>query len=301
MNVGLISFWIKSLGLIALLTACGLPRIKEANPSSSSQVEVVQPLRAVAALGQLEPAGEVRRLAAPLSSFGGTPRVLLLRVREGDEVKKGQVLAVFDSRPRILAELDVIKARIATIEIEIVMKQKEVSRYQEAASQGAASMVLLEEKQNQLQSLKGLLQQSLAESRGLEVDLEDSELKTPIDGVVLRIHTQEGERSGNEGVLEVGANKIMEALIEVYESDVNRVQIGQKVELISENGGFRGKLFGHVQRISPQVRQRKVLSTDPTGDADARVVEVRVSLDAESASMVTQLTGMKVIARFKKP
>jgi len=54
-----------------------------------------------------------------------------------------------------------------------------------------------------------------------------------------------------------------------------------------------------VLRISPQVRQRRVLSTDPTGDADARVVEVRVRLAPESAARVSRLAGMKVIARFK--
>ena len=79
---------------------------------------------------------------------------------------------------------------------------------------------------------------------------------------------------------------------------MNRVKVGQNVSLISENGGFKGTLNGKVELISPQVRQRKVLSTDPTGDADARVVEVRVSLDKSSASQVSRLTGMKVIARF---
>ena len=98
--------------------------------------------------------------------------------------------------------------------------------------------------------------------------------------------------------MEVGANQSMEALIEVYESDINRVNVGQVVSLISENGGFIGTLKGTVKRISPKISQRKVLSTDPTGDADARIVEVRVILDAQSALQVTKLTGMKVIARF---
>ena len=69
--------------------------------------------------------------------------------------------------------------------------------------------------------------------------------------------------------------------------------------LTSENGGFKGTLTGVVSMISPQVRQRQVLSTDPTGDADARVVQVRVKLDAASAQRVSSLAGMKVIARFK--
>jgi HlyD family secretion protein len=54
-----------------------------------------------------------------------------------------------------------------------------------------------------------------------------------------------------------------------------------------------------VVRISPQVRQRQVLSTDPTGDADARIVEVRVALDPMDIQRVRDLTGLKVIARLQ--
>jgi HlyD family secretion protein len=57
-------------------------------------------------------------------------------------------------------------------------------------------------------------------------------------------------------------------------------------------------LSGEVIRISPQVRQRSVLSTDPTGDADARVVEVRVALTSADSQRVRDLTGLKVIARL---
>jgi HlyD family secretion protein len=91
----------------------------------------------------------------------------------------------------------------------------------------------------------------------------------------------------------------MEALVEVYESDIDRVRLGQLVRLTSENGGFGGSLSGVVQRINPQVRQREVLSTDPTGDADARIVEVRVRLDSADARRVRDLSGLKVIARLQ--
>ena len=90
----------------------------------------------------------------------------------------------------------------------------------------------------------------------------------------------------------------MEALIEVYESDIDRVFISQNVELKSENGGFKKILKGKVIRISPQVKQRKVLSTDPTGDADSRIIEVLVQLNKESIMLVQNYAGMKVIAKF---
>ncbi len=288
---------------LGFLIAFGISSLDE-EVKRSSQTKApdasVRTLESVAALGKLTPLGEVRRLAAPSSSLGGTPRIAELLIKEGDYVSKGQVLALFDNRPQISADVEVVRARLKTLEIKIKVQKRQVSRYQEAAIQGAASLVLLDENQDKLVKLQGQREESLAELKGLKADLDNSALKTPIDGVILRISARVGERPGSEGVLEVGANQSMEALIEVYESDINRVEIGQSVLMTSENGGFAGILKGEVKRISPQVRQRRVLSTDPTGDADARIVEVRVILDPNSALLVKHLTGMKIIARFQK-
>ena len=111
-------------------------------------------------------------------------------------------------------------------------------------------------------------------------------------------NTRVGERPKNEGILDIGSSQKMEALIEVYESDIDRIFISQNVELSSENGGFQKNLKGKVIRISPQVKQRKVLSTDPTGDADSRIIEVLVKLDQDSIDIVRNYAGMKVIAKF---
>ena len=135
--------------------------------------------------------------------------------------------------------------------------------------------------------------------KSIEIDLFNSKLRSPIDGYILSINTRAGERANSEGILELGASQNMQALIEVYESDIDRVYIDQNVELISENGGFEETLFGKVLRINPQVRQRNVLSTDPTGDADARIIKVLVSLDRKSIESIKSFAGMKVIAIFK--
>ncbi|ABI47835.1 HlyD family efflux transporter periplasmic adaptor subunit [Synechococcus sp. CC9311] len=254
---------------------------------------------AVAALGQLKPAGEVRRLAAPVSGFGGTPRILALLVNEGDQIRKGQPLAIFDSRPQIEAEIAEVDAQIQSAAIEVELQQREVSRYAAAAKVGAAAMVAYEEKQDELRRFQREGVELIAKRRSLETDLAESELLSPVNGTVLKIHSRVGERPSSDGVMEVGASQSMEALVEVYESDINRISIGQPVTLTSENGGFQGTLEGRVERITPQVRQRQVLSTDPTGDADARIIEVDVVLSPESAQRVTQLSGLKVIARFK--
>ena len=295
--------WVMVGVLGAAVVGAGVWITRRPTPDAPPAVAVpkVRAPEAVAALGQLKPAGEVRRLAAPVSGFGGTPRISALLVKDGDQIRKGQPLAIFDSRPQIEAEIAEVDVRIQSAAIEVELQQREVSRYAAAAKVGAAAMVAYEEKQDELRRFQREGVELIAKRRSLETDLAESELVSPIDGVVLKIHSRVGERPGSDGVMEVGASQAMEALVEVYESDINRISLGQPVTLTSENGGFKGTLEGRVERITPQVRQRKVLSTDPTGDADARVIEVDVVLSPESAQRVTQLSGLKVIARFETP
>jgi HlyD family secretion protein len=290
--------WLLAGGGALLLVLAGLalrPRPKPAPVPVPAPV--VQP-EAVSALGYLEPAGEVVELAAPSSGIAGSPRLSQVLVQEGQRVRRGQLLASFDNRPRLQADLAAVNARLQSLQAQIRLQRREVDRYSRAASTGAASLVLLEEKRDELVKLEGQWREALAQRQGLQVDLSQSELRAPMEATVLKIHAQVGERPGAKGVMELGASDQMEAVAEVYESDINRVRVGQSVRLTSENGGFSGTLQARVLRISPQVSQRQVLSTDPTGDADARVVEVRLALDPQAAAQVRNLAGLKLIARF---
>ena len=289
-------FVITSLSVV-LIGGCNNKNLEKNKALEIS--EVVDRVEGVAALGQLNPLGEVRKLAAPTSGKGGTPRLSKLLIREGDSIVKDQVLAVFDNRPKLESNLKAAQANLNILMSEISIKQREINRYQILVDKGAVAQIVLDKMKDELFISESRILKLKSSIDAIIVDLEQTQLKSPIDGIVLQILVREGERPNSSGVVNVGANQLMEALIEVYESDINRVQLGQAVNLISENGGFNGSLQGQVSLISPQVRQRRVLSTDPTGDADSRVVEVRVKLDKSSAKKVSRLTGMKVIARFQ--
>lgn len=256
------------------------------------------PIKAVAALGRLDPAGDIRVLAAPITGIGGSPRITQLLVGEGDKVSSGQLLARFDNQPVQKAELNLIRTRITNLSRRLSIQQRDLDRYRRLASDGAYSAADLDVLEQRTLELQGQLLEAKAALLKASTDLVNTELRAPMDGTVLRIQSRVGERPGDKGILELGASERMEALLEVYESDIDRVRLGQAVNLTSENGGFSGTLKGTVSRISPQVRQRSVLSTDPTGDADARIVEIRVRLDANDAARVSDLTGLKVIARL---
>ncbi|MFM7652003.1 MAG: HlyD family efflux transporter periplasmic adaptor subunit [Vulcanococcus sp.] len=295
-------------GLVAVLALLLIARgLQQSRPTSGPSAKpavaertATAPAAAegVSALGRLEPAGDVRRLAAPMIGMAGSPRLTALLVQEGERVRRGQLLASFDNRPGLLADQLLLQTRIANLSQQLTLLERDTSRYRRLVQGGATPRGDLDNREIKLIDLRGQLSQARAELAKVQTDLVQSELRSPIDGTVLRITARPGERPGDAGVLELGATDQMEAVAEVYESDINRVRVGQAVSLISENGGFNGPLRARVLRISPQVRQRAVLSTDPTGDADARVVEVRLGLDPADAERVRDLAGLKIIARF---
>ena len=289
--------------LLFIPLSLGIISCSGSNRSSSKAKEeigadFIPTIKAVAALGQLSPSGEVRQLAAPISQFGSSPRIVQILVNEGDFVKKGDILAVFENREKLISDLERNENLINTINDEIALKKDQIQRYELALSKDAYSLVQFSQRKDELLKLQKQKINLLGDQKNINIDLFNSKLRSPIDGFILGINTRVGERPKNEGILDIGSSQKMEALIEVYESDIDRVFISQNVELSSENGGFQKNLKGKVIRISPQVKQRKVLSTDPTGDADSRIIEVLVKLDQNSIDTVQNYAGMKVIAKF---
>ena len=294
----IIFYFLIFLPLSIGISSCSQNKKSNSNSNIEITSDFIPVIEAVAALGQLSPAGDIRQLAAPISQFGSSPRLSELLVKEGDFVKEGSVLAVFENRKKLVADLEKKNNLIKTNILEISLKEDQIKRYELAVENSAYSLVQLSQKKDELLKLQKQKIINVGDKKNIEIDLFNSQLRSPIDGYILDINTRVGERSKNEGILDIGSSQNMEALIEVYESDINRVFISQNVELSSENGGFKKILTGEVIRISPQVKQRKVLSTDPTGDADARIIEVLVKLNPESIKLVKNYTGMKVIAKF---
>ncbi len=283
-----------SFGMIS----CSRDNKSNAEFKDEITANVIPPITAVAALGQLSPSGEIRQLAAPISQFGSSPRVVEILVNEGDFVNKGDILAIFENGEKLISDLERNENLINTINDEIALKKDQIQRYELALSKDAYSFVQFSQRKDELLKLQKQKINLIGEQKNIKIDLFNSKLRSPIDGFILGINTRAGERPKNEGILDIGSSQKMEALIEVYESDIDRVFISQNVRLSSENGGFQKNLKGKVIRISPQVKQRKVLSTDPTGDADSRIIEVLVKLDQDSVDIVQNYAGMKVIATF---
>jgi HlyD family secretion protein len=125
-----------------------------------------------------------------------------------------------------------------------------------------------------------------------KANLEQSLVRSPVDGEVLYVHTRSGEVVSNDGIVEIGQTRQMKAIAEVYQSDVGKVLPGQRVRV--KSAAISGELTGTVERVSSQVRRQTIVNTDPSTNIDARVVEVHAKLDNASSQKAAKFTNLQV-------
>ena len=286
-------------GLVAvllLLAGCQLPAAP--GRSRSAPATPARPVRSVGALGRLVPQGAVRRLAGPVSNGRFNTRVAQVLVEEGAAVSRGQLLVVMDSHAPLKAQERRLQRQVEQLRRQLTLRRRLEQRFEAIGSQQAYPLADLEQQRLRLLELETALGDAEEQLSQVRSDLPNTVIRSPIEGVVLRLRARAGERPAEDGVLEVGAIRHMRAELEVVEGDIGRVRPGQPVQLRSEDGAFAGSLQGWVVEITPQVRQREVLPTTAPADVDARVVLVRVALAPADRARVWRYQGAKLIARI---
>ena len=256
----------------------------------------------VSALGTLEPSGDVYALAGPITQLGGAPRIKSINVSEGDRVARNQVLATFDNSPQALAEQSRILANIESKKSEIRILKQQTKRFEQLTATGSFPVAELEEKRVRLAGFQSQLQELLGSLKtSNERTISDTVIRSPINGVVLKVNARVGERAQESGVIEIGNTNQMQAVIEVDETDISFIRIGQPVKITSENGAFSTILNGTVSSIGLKATARQKVGQDPdvAPDSEVRVIAVRVNLDFKSIWQATTLTGVKIMAVIK--
>lgn len=119
-------------------------------------------------------------------------------------------------------------------------------------------------------------------------DLRASEVLAPVDGRVIEIIARPGEQVGPRGVVLLGNTQVMEAVAEVFESDVRLLRPGQAAVVTSV--ALPGPLPGVITAIGQQVSYPTALDQRAAAPADYRIVEVRVRLhDSRAAERFANL------------
>ena len=134
---------------------------------------------------------------------------------------------------------------------------------------------------------------AIASMQRAETQLAQAYIRSPITGQILKVHTRSGETINDDyGIAELGQTNQMVVVAEVYQTDIDRVRIGQPVQITSNV--FGDKLQGTVSEIDLQISQQRVFSNQPGENLDRRVIEVKVQLTPEDSKRVANMTNLQV-------
>lgn len=136
------------------------------------------------------------------------------------------------------------------------------------------------------------VQSAIAGVAEAQANLDQSYVRSPARGQVLRIHTRPGETIGSDGITTLGQTQQMMVVADVYQDDITKVKIGQPVEITTPV--LDESLQGTVQRIGLQVEAQDVVNEDPAANIDAKVIEVHIQMDEEDSETVAGLTNLQV-------
>ena len=229
----------------------------------------------------------VARLQAELQNAQSEAQRYELLYRQGAvsaSVRDGKALTLATAQ-RTLQEAQVVLERIQT------------TRSPEMTAAKATLDRISDVRPVDIEASESQVDQAIAAVRQAEAQLDLASVRAPQAGVVLDIHTRPGELISSDGIVELGSTQQMTALLEVYETDIGKVKLGQPTKLFADSRP--DPLAGTVSEIGVKVKRQNVVNSDTSGNIDARIVEVRVQLDADSIQKVAGLTNLQVTGEIQ--
>ncbi|GEM_PF-2230855 len=219
--------------------------------------------------GQTEP---IAKVEVPASVRG---QLLEVNVTEGQAVKKGQPLARIDDAIQQqtveLARLDAeASAEIKLGETHVEFARVEWDRWSKNA---AATDTEKRQKELQLKQAQLELEQKKEQQKQKEVVLKREQItldhmtiKSPIDGLVLRVNKSAGESTDENPLIVVVQTKRLNAVFYPPKQMFGKVAVGDKVTL-------------DFSTEPPLKREAAVVSVDPIIDSASGFFRVKMELD----------------------
>lgn len=269
MNLAAVTPLVKKYGLYALAGAVVLFLavflLLRARPAVPVQKPVRGPaVEAVYATGTVEPVRWAK--IGPKA----TSRITDILAKEGDAVKRGQVLARLDDREA--------RANVSNLAAREQFLRDEERRFKELFDKRLVS-------RQQYERAVSDHEQALESLNAARQVLADLTLTSPLDGTVLRQDGQAGEVVTNSSVLYwVGEPGRLWVTADVDEEDIPRIRVGQRV-LIKADAFPDQALKGEVAEITPK------------GDPVQKTYRVRVGLPADTPLKIGMTTEVNIVVR----
>lgn len=184
------------------------------------------------------------------------------------------------------ANLDNAQTEMARAEREVDRARSVFQRYESESIDNQADVIV---------AMRNL-EAAAADLERAEQNLERAFVRAPSAGTVLDINVGPGEKPGTDGIAVMGDLGQMKAELEVYQTEIGSVEIGQPVEMTAL--ALPEALLGTVSEIGLRVGRQTILEDDPVANTDARVITVAVLLDDPSSAIAARFTDLEIVGRI---
>jgi RND family efflux transporter MFP subunit len=218
------------LGLIISLTACSRDTSKQAK--SDPVPVIVEKVQRVQEHETIFVSGIVSTPDSPAEvSFLVSGKVIFVGPREGEYVKKGQLLASLDPTDYRLA-LSASAAKVEQARVAFLRAEDEYGRMKFLYESKSLAANDFEKFKAAFDGTRHKLEEAIAEEGLSRKHLSDATLHAPISGYISKRLIETGyTASASRPVFEIVQLDTVEANIGVPETDVHLVRIGQKVSI----------------------------------------------------------------------
>ncbi|MBZ0272854.1 efflux RND transporter periplasmic adaptor subunit, partial [bacterium] len=218
-------------------------------------------------------------------------RLTELNVHEGSEVNKGDIIARIDAAD-FRAQLQLARSSGDRVKAELEQAQRALERARKLRADGFISAQELETIQTRVATLDAGGRESTAEVSLARANLENTVIRAPFDGTVLRKDAEVGEIVSPAGAGGVGALTrtavvtmadltTLEVEVDVNEAYIARIRQGQPAKIVLDaypDASFKGEV-------------RQVV---PTADRQKATVQVKVSILEKDPRILPEM-GAKVV------
>lgn len=179
-------------------------------------------------------------------------RITKMYVDLGDEVERGQILAKIYDVP-FKGQVEGAKAQIRQAQVAVKRDSAEYKRQQQIFESGYGSEFDLQNAEAVYLNSIGQLDAARANLAQSQENLDNTEIRSPVNGVITARFAEEGNLSTNgQAIFEIANLVGYESRIFVPVQDWSRIKIGQEVKLRASNDN-QVSATGVVSRKSPQL------------------------------------------------
>ena len=257
----------------------------------SVNVEEGVPIRKGQVLAQLENSDYAAQLASAAAEVQQKEAMLRKVINGAQGRERSQALASEHAAEAVMKNAEANMERrqelfnagvISREELERYTKECNVAKEQYEESSDQYSLINGNAREEDIAIAQADVELARARVADAQARVEKTIVRSPIDGIVLRIHHRAGESvsatsASSDPILTVGDTRQLRVRVDIDETDVAKVEIGQRAYIKADAFGDE-KFWGRVVEVGDLLGPKTARTDEPTERVDRKFLQAVVEL-----------------------